>query len=340
VKFHFPSIHKLSPIFTSIVFGFAIWVIVVELRHHSLSQIITKIREIEPSRVALALCLVVPGLLALASYDLVAARYLRLGIGWWRPLSTGLLGYSITNTTGHAVIIGALLRLRIYTRWNITGKQVGEVVGFGVLTYYLGLSVTAAAAFIFEGGDLASVLGKVPGIGPVIGHALFRIAVPIILLTGVLGWFLLLCLRRRPIKFLKHEFKLPHPGVGVLQVFVSVADLMFATTVLYVLLPNHHDLEWMSFVGIFSVVQFAALMSAVPGGIGVFSGIMLVILRPIDPSGTAVFASLMAFRVLYYFIPFGIGGLSLLAIVVVQNAHRRHGIKGAKNAIKPDSTQS
>jgi uncharacterized membrane protein YbhN (UPF0104 family) len=340
VKFHFPSIRKLSPIFTIIVFGFAIWVIVFELRHHSPSQILTKIREIEPSKVAMALCLVVPGLTALACYDLVAARYLRLGIGWWRPLCTGYLGYSITNTTGHAVIVGGLLRLRIYPRWNITGKQVGEIVGFGVLTYYLGLSVTAAAAFIFEGGDLASVLGQAPVIGPVIGHAWFRIAVPTVLLIGIVGWFLLLCLRRRPIKFRQHEFKLPHPFIGILQLFVSVGDLAIAASVLYVLLPNHHGLEWLSFVGIFSVVQFAALMSAVPGGVGVFSGIMLVILRPIDPSGAAVFASLLAFRVLYYFVPFGIGGLSFLAIIVTQHAHRNHGHEGLKDATDPDSAQS
>ena len=322
MKFRVPSLHKLSPIFTLVVFGFAIWVIVFELKDHSITQIIEKIRGIETSKIVLALCFVVPGIVALACYDVVAARYLRLGIGWWRPLSTGLLGYSITNTTGHAVIVGGLLRLRIYPRWNISAKQVGEIVGFGVLTYYMGLSVTAAAAFIFEGGDLAEVLGQVPGIGPVIGHAWFRVLVPVVLLSGIVGWFLLLCLRKKPIKFRKHEFHLPHPGVGILQVIVSVADLAIAATVLYVLLPNHHDLQWLSFVGIFAVVQFASLMSAVPGGVGVFAGIMLVILRPTDPSQAELFASLIAFRVLYYFAPFLIGGLAFLSLVIKQNIHR------------------
>lgn len=322
MKFRLPSIHKLSPIFTVIVFGFAVWVIYHELHDHPISQIMADIGKIDPTSVLLALALVIPGLSALACYDLVAARYLKLGIGWVKPFFTGLLGYTITNSTGHQVIVGGVLRLRFYPRWGVTGKQVGEVLGFGVLTYYLGLTFTTAVAFMLEGGDLAEILGKVPVIGTVIGHQWFRIAVPAVLMTGIIGWFVLLILRKEPIRFRKQQFRLPHPLIGVLQLIVSVADLAIAASVLYVILPSHHGLEWISFVGIFSVVQFCALMSLVPGGIGVFSGIMLVMLRPIDPSGSEVLASLLAFRVIYYLLPFGIGGLSFLGIVIAQNAHR------------------
>ena len=36
-----------------------------------------------------------------------------------------------------------------------------------------------------------------------------------------------------------------------------------------------------------------------------------------------LFASLIAFRVLYYFLPFIIGGLAFLGLVIRQNIHRR-----------------
>ena len=68
------------------------------------------------------------------------------------------------------------------------------------------------------------------------------------------------------------------------------------------------------------MIQFAALLSGVPGGIGVFSAIMLVVLQPPADGQTEVFAVLIAFRALYYLIPFAIGGLAFLGFVVVQNS--------------------
>ena len=119
MKFRLPSIHKLSPIFTVIVFGFAVWVIYHELHDHPISQIMADIGKIDPTSVLLALALVIPGLSALACYDLVAARYLKLGIGWVKPFFTGLLGYTITNSTGHQVIVGGDQRVLLLSRLRV-----------------------------------------------------------------------------------------------------------------------------------------------------------------------------------------------------------------------------
>lgn len=323
VKFRFLSLKQLSPVFTLVVFGFAVWAIVLELRHYSFSKIVDSVVGIEPTRIIFALALIGPGLLALACYDLVAARFFQLGIGWWRPLATGLLSYSITNTTGHGVIVGAMLRLRIYPRWGVTGKQVGEVVGFSVLTYYLGLSLVSGSALVLEGAELTRLLSQLPKVGYIFAHEWFRYVVPSIFLGGVVLWFVLISVRRKPIVIRSHEFRLPTPLVGLLQILASIGDLAIAASVLYVLLPSHHGIAWIAFVGIFSVVQFASLMSLVPGGIGVFTAIMLVVLGPRFESAPELIAALIAFRVLYYLLPFAIGGLTFLGIVTSQNARDR-----------------
>ena len=318
MKLKLPSLHRLSPYFTVIVFCFAGVVIYLQLRAHSLSEIASDVRSIPSTKVLTALALVVPGLLALACYDVVAAKYLKLPLRWWQPLGTGLLGYSITNTTGHAVVVGGILRLRIYPRWNIKAGNIGEIVGFGVLTYYLGLSCTAACAFLLEGGGLARTLSDIPHVGEVLAHPWVRYTIPAVLLSLILTWFVLLFTVKRTIRIRKHDFRLPKPIIGLLQVIVSCADLCIVASVLWVLLPSHDGMDWLSFVGIFAVIQFISLLSAVPGGIGVFEGIMLVVLAPIASRQSEVFAMLLTFRAIYYLIPFALGGLTFLLTVLIQ----------------------
>lgn len=318
-----PNLKKLSPLFTLLVFGFAVYAIYLELHKYSLKEIGESIIAIDPWKLVVASCLVLPGLLALACYDLVAARFFGLGIGWMKPLLTGLLGYTITNTTGHGVLVGAMLRLRVYPRWGVTGRQVGEVVTFGVVTYYMGLSFVTSAAFIFEGRELTDLLSKLPKVGVILGQPWLHYGVPTVLLGVIALWFALITFRKRPIKVGKHEFELPGLGIGIFQLVASVADLIIASSVLYILLPAHEGLGWIAFIGIFSVVQFVALMSAVPGGIGVFTAIMLVVLGPSLPSESNLVASLITFRVLYYLIPFGIGGITFLGLIARQDTRGR-----------------
>ena len=318
MKRKLPSLHRLSPYFTVIVFCFAGVVIYLQLRAHSLSEIASDIRSIPSTKVLSALALVVPGLLALACYDVVAAKYLKLPLRWWQPLGTGLLGYSITNTTGHAVVVGGILRLRIYPRWNIKAGNIGEIVGFGVLTYYLGLSCTAAFAFLLEGGGLTKTLSDIPHVGEVLAHPWVRYTIPTVLLALILTWFVLLFTVKKTIRIRKHDFRLPKPVIGLLQVIVSCADLCIVASVLWVLLPSHDGMDWLSFVGIFAVIQFISLLSAVPGGIGVFEGIMLVVLAPIASRQSEVFAMLLTFRAIYYLIPFVLGGLAFLLTILIQ----------------------
>lgn len=320
VTLKLPTLKQLSPVFTIAVFGVASWVIYDQLKAHPLGSILEDLGSIPTEHLVLSAALVLPGLMVLAAYDLVACTYLKLKLGVLKPLLTGLMSYSITNSTGHAVVVGGILRLRVYPRWGVKAAQVGEIIGFGVLTYYIGLSFTAAMAFLFEGKDLQRILADVPRVGHVLSSDWLGILVPVVLLGLIAVWGALLVFRRKPIRFRSHTFQLPSPMIGLFQLAVSCADLVIVSSVLFIMLPNHNGINWLAFVGIFSVIQFAALLSGVPGGIGVFSAIMLVVLQPPADGQTEVFAVLIAFRALYYLIPFAIGGLAFLGFVVVQNS--------------------
>ena len=143
---------------------------------------------------------------------------------------------------------------------------------------------------------------------------------PVVLLGLIAGWCALLVFRRNPIRIRSHSFNLPSPMTGLLQLVVSCADLVIVATILFIMLPNHNGINWLAFVGIFAVIQFVALLSCVPGGIGVFAAIMLVVLQPPPEKQTEVFAVLIAFRALYYLLPFALGGLAFLGFVLTQNS--------------------
>ncbi len=83
---------------------------------------------------------------------------------------------------------------------------------------------------------------------------------------------------------------------------LGVIDLSSAAGVLYVLLPSHAGLDYLTFLAIYAFACVLGIASNAPGGIGVFEATMLKTVAA--PSQAALFASLLLFRVIYYLVPF------------------------------------
>ncbi len=123
--------------------------------------------------------------------------------------------------------------------------------------------------------------------------------------VGYLGWS---ALRRRPIRVRRRELQPPRPVFGLEQIGVSVLDWTLSGAALYVLLPATPHLPVVLFFGVFILGQFAALVAQLPGGLGVFEAIMVTMLTP-TLRVPAVLGALLAYRVIYVFIPFGIAAI-------------------------------
>ena len=107
-------------------------------------------------------------------------------------------------------------------------------------------------------------------------------------------------------------WKLPTPSPSIVagQLIVPALDWTLAGAALYVLLPGGHGLGFLTFLAVFLIAQFTGLVSHVPGGIGVVESIMVVLLGPyIAPSD--LLGSLVAYRLIYYLLPFGLAVLSI-----------------------------
>ncbi|PZO08925.1 MAG: hypothetical protein DCF25_21975 [Leptolyngbya foveolarum] len=77
-----------------------------------------------------------------------------------------------------------------------------------------------------------------------------------------------------------------------------------AAAVLYTLIPLG-DIGYFSFLNIYLLAMGAGVISSVPGGAGVFETVVILLLDG-KVLGDAVLAALLAYRIIYYLLPFAI----------------------------------
>ena len=102
---------------------------------------------------------------------------------------------------------------------------------------------------------------------------------------------------------------MPSPQIAFAQIGVACADLLCAAGVLYVLLPPQAAIGFAAFAGLYLIAIAAGVISNVPGGVGVFESVLLLIFRNVPADH--LLGALVAYRIIYYFFPFGVA-LALL----------------------------
>ena len=192
------------------------------------------------------------------------------------------------------------MRYRLWSAWGLSSVEIAEAVSFLSFSFALGMVEVSGIVFVLAPGDTAALLHLPFG-------SLFPIGVAnLTLVTVYAAWSLR---RRGPITV--GRWALPSVSRRLLaaQLIVPALDWILAGAALYVLLPSGHGLNFPIFLGIFLLAQFAGLLSHVPGGLGVVQTIIVLLLAPyLSPA--AVLGPLLAYRGVYYLLPFGAGVVS------------------------------
>ena len=252
-----------------------------------------------PRPLALALLLTALNYAILTGYDFLAFAYVGKRLSWDRIALASFLAYAIANNVGFAMLSGASVRYRFYTRWGVTAGELSRIIVAYATTFWLGLLLLGGLSLATS--RLPDALALPRAIGIPLGLTLAGISVMYVVLPIV---------RRRPIRFRALELPLPGPAVAAAQLVVSTFDWMLAAAVLYVLLPSS-GLSFLSLLGAFVVGQLLGLASHVPGGIGVFEGTLVLVLRPFLDSAT-VLPALLVYRAVYYLAPLTIALVTLV----------------------------
>jgi phosphatidylglycerol lysyltransferase len=274
-----------------VLFLAALEVLRIELRTVSWVELLADVVRVPRPALAAAIVLTVLNYVVLTGYDFVAFHYIGKRLSRARVMLTSFLAYAIANNVSFAMLSGASIRYRFYSRWGVTAEELSRIVFSYSVTFWLGL---------FALGGLGLVVTPVPSSGRLPAHQLAIVAGSVLMLIPP-GYVAATVLRRAPLRIWRLTLPLPTPRVAVAQLALSTIDWALAGAVLYVLLPAS-PLSFLPFLGIFLVSILIGVASHVPGGLGVFEGLMVLLLKPYLES-SQLLPALVVYRAVYYLLP-------------------------------------
>jgi phosphatidylglycerol lysyltransferase len=215
----------------------------------------------------------------------------------------GVIGFSVSNNAGHAVVSGGAIRYRLYTRWRFQASDIVKMVTFSGFTYLMGCLALIIIGYIlvpesaFEGAPASKLTTEI---------------VAAVSVVALIIYYWASVYYKKPLKINKDvEFCTPSLGMALAQTGIGVADTLFAAMVLYFPLISFIDIDFKLFIGVFLIAQVLGVYSQVPGGLGVFEGLFIFIL-PGNYSIVDILGALIAYRVIYYLFPLVIAGVMLV----------------------------
>ncbi|HET9065453.1 MAG TPA: bifunctional lysylphosphatidylglycerol flippase/synthetase MprF [Gemmatimonadales bacterium] len=310
-----PVLHtarRLLPVAAIATAGLALWSLRHLLRESSWPALRASLRSLEPSQVLVALVATLGSYLMLAGYDVLAIRGIGRRLSTWRVAGVGAVAYAITNTLGLTLLTGSSIRLRLWTGWGLSATEIASAFLLGGITFWSGAALAGGTTALVDPSLFRAATSLPFPIIRVLG--LLIVLLPLLYLAAsMMGWTLPGTRRWR--------IALPSVRVVAAQLFVGTLDWLLAALVLWSLLPTGRP-AFLAFLGIFVAAQVVGAMSHVPGGAGVFeAGIVLLLGREV--AATPLLGALIAYRAIYYLVPFLLG---LVALIGWEIRHRRERI--------------
>jgi phosphatidylglycerol lysyltransferase len=298
------QVSKMAPVLLSLgLFALSIWAIRQELHQHSPQDIVNGIAIIPIGALVLAVLITGANYGFLTGYDTLATYFVRHPLPYRKTALVAVISYAISNSVGFALLSGSAIRYRFYTAWGLTPGQIGQIIAFCNLSFWIGLFAIGGLVFATEPLSVPGIL-----------HLPFDTVHPLgIIFLGIITAYLILSsFSRRPLKI--RGWVLPHLplNLSLAQIAVTSCDWALAAAVLYVLLPAHPALNYFIFFGSYLLAQIAGIISNVPGGLGVFETVLLLLISP-PIASDQLLGALLVYRVVYYFLPL-LMGAGLLGI--------------------------
>lgn len=282
-----------------------------ELHHYGWQNVLDSLHGIPKFRLLAAFGLMLVNYVILAGYDTLAMAYLQQSVSWQKTGFVGFVSYAISNSVGLALLSGSAIRYRLYQSWGLTPVVIAQAIAFCNLSFWLGLFAVGGITFIADPLQLPAFL-RLPFVSV---HPL-----GIIFLAIVAGYLMATSNYLLPLQIGQWRLpKVPLP-ISLAQIGLTAADWLLASGVLFILLPPHHHLGFAGFFGIYLLAQVSGIISNVPGGLGVFETVVLFLLTP-QFSSVQVLGALLAYRVIYFWIPLAVASLSLGSFEVWQQRH-------------------
>jgi phosphatidylglycerol lysyltransferase len=283
----------LGPIASVVVLGLALVVLLRLTRSLRLADILAEFYSIPWSTLGLSGALAAGSYFVLTTVEALAVRNVGRDLGYRTPALTGFVAYAVGHNVGVAALSGGAVRYRSYSLAGLSASEIAQIVAFSSLTFALGAGTLLGCALTWTAARSAPLLHAAPYV---------VVAVGVLMLAAIAGYLVTTAVRTLPLEIGGWQVKLPSFGTTCAQLALAATDLTLVAGAVYVLLPADAGTSFASFVPIYLIAVVAGLVSTVPGGLGVFETVLLLLMPGI--TARALLGSLLAFRVIYYVLPF------------------------------------
>jgi uncharacterized membrane protein YbhN (UPF0104 family) len=284
----------------------ALWVVHHALGHFNWADVLVSLRAMSARTLLVALALTTGAYLLLSFYDVLALRYIGSKLPWRTAAFAAFSAYAVAHSVGFSALSGGSVRLRIYTRAGLSAMEIAQVVAFCTVTFALGACGLLGLSLLLEVRSASNLLHLNPLLVTAIGASA---------LTLVAVYLLLNIWNTASFRIGGATLRFPGVMTALSQLLVAALDMAVAASVLYVLLPAGAAQGFFPFMGLYLLAQFTGLVSGVPGGLGVFESVLLLLLPAAPPH--EMLASILAYRAIYYLLPFA----TALVVLLIHEVH-------------------
>ena len=289
-------------------FAVAVFLIWRVLHRYSLHTILESLGAISGRNLALGAAFAAGSYFCLTGFDALAVRYTRSDLPYRKIALASFTALSIGHTLGFAAAGSGAVRYRLYAGWGLSAGDVGRIIVFCGLTVGLGLATLAASVLLARHQLIAQLFHASNGAMTAIG---------LVLLAVVATYLGLAAFLHRPIRIRNFELPVPPLTLALGQIVVGTLDPLLVSAALYQMLKASAHIGFLPVAICYIAANVVGMLSHVPGGLGVIEAVILSLVP-----GTNVIGALIAFRAIYYLIPFVIGSLVFGATELVRRQRR------------------
>jgi phosphatidylglycerol lysyltransferase len=201
----------------------------------------------------------------LLANDFGALRYALAAPPVTSTLLASFCGYALGNFIGFGALSGGAVRYRIYRTVGVSPPKIARITIYIATAFGIGAAATIGLGLAFRAHQLAQLYA--------IPYESLRL-IAVLILAATAAVLIGCAFGRQSFRLGPLTIELPSSGLVLVQIAVTMVDIVVAAGTLWVLLPAS-GVDFLAFVVIFTAALSLGVLSHAPGGIGVFDAVVL-----------------------------------------------------------------
>ena len=283
---------KAKKILTWVFFIAVTVLLVLYARNVDWEEVWKVIRNYNHTALLTAMGLVIVSYLVYGCYDLLGRLYCGHKLAKRQVMLVSFICYAF-NLTLSTWVGGIGMRYRLYSRLGLPSATITRIFSLSITTNWLG--------YVLLGGVIFSIgVVELPSHWYIEDNTLRIIGAVLLVLSAFYLWACAFA-KRRHITIKGQKLVLPGWRFALMQMGVSSLNWMAMGAILWILLGQ--DINYFFVLGVLLVSSIAGAIVHIPAGIGVLEAVFIALLAGEHTSQGKIIAALLAYRVLYFFIP-------------------------------------